>query len=348
MCIKTNWKEETIDMIDEFIGKNEAFTSLDVSNKLKSGGLVLRHLEIAPVIRDLYKNKDDINNIFGNYDRTEIMVDAEILQDDGSLINENVITFLYHSPNFDQNNYQTRSLRAAAPVANFDDVVDDDDEDDDIQIGIDATIAVPNVVQQAIDDAEATADDDDDVLETIDDEDGAYSYQTKIHKHGVSIYLDALANRDLEESSFSMFLRHQEIVLDSQHGKSVIPTTKSGHLRISNTNLRRTSLSKFDAVWVHINKHYIVINELSPEAMDLRRYIGCLIKFVVDTPQSKTGELTQTAILKVTGVSATKDCNYLLHGYNIKRLVDDAEDLKGALRQYRVDRIDFDTLVELG
>ena len=310
-------KTETIDMIDGFTKNGEAFTALDISNELKSNGHTLRHGDIAPIVRELY-TEDALNNYFNNYIRTEIMVDAEILQDDGDLNIENVTTWLYHDLNFNPVDYTSRALRATyIPVDT--DLVDDDDDDDEV----DAQIV------------------------TEDDPDGAYSYQSYIHNHGVTVYLDALDTRDLKDAQFDTYFKHQEIFLDKTDGKSTVQTTKRGHLRISNADLQRTGLSKFDAVWIHVYDGYIVINELSPDTMELKQYMGDLIKFNVDTPTSKTNETNQTVILQVTGVSATKDCNYLLHGYNIKRLNDDANDLKGALRQYRIDRIDFDTLVKL-
>jgi hypothetical protein len=318
------------DIISDFTSNNKLFTSLDITNAYKltldpMDSDLVRHSHVSPIVRKAF---DDNDYIFLGYTSTDIDVDAEFSDDNGNLVQETRKTLLYHPHGADITKYTNTNARVGSDPSNVIDTGDVIDADD--------------IGDTLIDDADT------EITDIVNDPDGAYSYQTEIHIHGVSIYLDPLRIKGLDNCSFDMQLSDKEIRINkvtSNH--SVVTTTKLGHLRISNSDLTRSNLISYDNVWVHIYNDHIIINELNPIVMALRKHIGHLVKFKVETPTSNVGDTVQTVIMKFIDVSATKDCNYVLHGYTLKRLIDDADDISGSKRQYRVDRIDFSTFIDL-
>ena len=99
----TNIKEIVEEIIDGFVDEFKPFTSLDISNAVKSAGHPFRHREVAAIVRDLWFYSNYLSN--HEYDKTNIVV---------RLSNGRSATaYLYHHETVDPGEYVSRSQTAA-------------------------------------------------------------------------------------------------------------------------------------------------------------------------------------------------------------------------------------------
>lgn len=103
---KMDAKTKTLDIIAEFCQNLESFTSLDISNKAKTEGVVARHREIAELVRAAFA--DGEMDTFG-YVRD--LIDVTI---PGGL---NAQTYLYHHTTIPVDDYRNRAQIAIRPQA---------------------------------------------------------------------------------------------------------------------------------------------------------------------------------------------------------------------------------------
>lgn len=112
---KMDAKSKTIEVVREFCRNMESFTSLDISNKAKTEGLVARHREIAELVRGAYSD-----GVMSQYGYVRDMIDVT-LPGGG-----NAQAYLYHHTTVPEDDYRNRAQAALKPQARPDTQADDD------------------------------------------------------------------------------------------------------------------------------------------------------------------------------------------------------------------------------
>lgn len=317
------------EVVEEFVNNNEAFTALQVSNKLKEKGEDVRHTEIATIVRAVYESNSD--GVFDIYIKTDILVDVEEADIFGNKQSFKRTANLYHSPLFNVDDYKSTNLKALSPVHHT-------------GTPPPQTVMTPVTPPPVVSIQPVKSTRKEDIVVTALDVDFS-SYETDIQAKGiVEISGHSLSEKFLFGKEFNISLYPERIILfSSNHG--IRKQNNRDRLGVKKTELQATGLTYGSAgkVWVHIFKDRIEVNLLNAEAMKLKQYRDKIISFKVDTPTSD--EKTQTVLLKVDSVSKTGQGDFLVSGHNMKKLGD--FDVDKTIRSYRVDRIYMDTLKEV-